>query len=101
MRISKVTENTIDPYADINQSLKEVDGLIVGKVADLAAAPPAEPEDGERIAVTAGATGAFDEQDGKLAIYRALGAYWEFYDAAMCVYDGDIYVSNTTDWVAV
>lgn len=98
MRIPKVTENTVDPFADINTSLQYADGLIVG-FATVSAAPPGSPTDGQRVAVQSGATGAFSGRSGELAVYRATGDYWQFYPAAMCVVAGDIWVSTGSAWV--
>lgn len=99
MRIPKVTENTIDPFADINTSLQAADGLIVSAVTAVQAAPPASPNDGARVAVASGASGAFAGKAGELAVYRATGDYWQFYPAVLCVHAGELYVSHGGTWV--
>lgn len=100
MRLSFVTENTVDVASDVNQSLLEADGLIVSRVTGIETSPPAVLIDGLRVAIASGATGAFAGKDGKIAVYVESGAFWQFYSPVLCVYDNSIYISNTTDWVA-
>ena len=100
MRLSFVTENTVDVASDVNQSLIEADGLIVSRVTGIVTVPPAVLIDGLRVAIASGATGAFSGKAGKIAVYVENGAFWQFYSPALCVYDNAIYISNTTDWVA-
>ena len=100
MRLSFVTENTVDVASDVNQSLLEADGLIVSRVEGVLTSPPAGLVDGTRVAVATGATGAFSGKSGKLAVYRLAGEYWEFYAPALCVSSNAIYISNGSDWVA-
>ncbi len=100
MRLSFVTENTVDVASDVNQSLIEADGLIVSRVTGIETSPPAVLVDGQRVAIASGATGAFAGKDGQLGVYVETGDFWQFYKPVLCVYDNAIYVSNTTDWVA-
>ena len=53
MRLSFVTENTVDVASDVNQSLLEADGLIVSRVTGIETAPPAVLIDGLRVAIAA------------------------------------------------
>lgn len=101
MRLSFVTENTVDVASDVNQSLLEADGLIVSRVTGIETAPPAVLIDGQRVAVATGATGAFAGKDGKVAVYVANGEFWQFYPPVLCVHDNAIYISTGTDWVAL
>lgn len=100
MRLSFVTENTVDVASDVNQSLLEADGLIVSRVTGIETAPPTVLIDGQRVAVATGATGAFSGKDGKIAVYVANGEFWQFYSPVLCVYDNAIYISTGSDWVA-
>ena len=100
MRLSFVTENTVDVASDVNQSLLEADGLIVSRVTGIETAPPAVLIDGLRVAIASGATGAFAGKDGKIAVYVENGAFWQFYSPVLCVYDNAIYISTGTDWEA-
>lgn len=101
MRLSFVTENTVDVASDVNQSLLEADGLIVSRVTGIVTVPPAGLVDGQRVAIAAGATGAFAGKDGKIAVYVETGTFWQFYSPVLCVYANAIYISTGTDWVAV
>ena len=100
MRIPYVTENVIDFSTDINESLRIADGLITSRVSAMQAAPPASPTDGQRVAVAAGASGAFVGRGGQLAIYDATGEFWQFHEPALCVFNDAIYISTGTNWVA-
>lgn len=100
MRLSFVTENTVDVASDINQSLLEADGLIVSRVTGIVTSPPGVLIDGLRVAIASGATGAFSGKGGQIGVYVETGAFWQFYSPVLCVYDNAIYISNTTDWVA-
>ena len=100
MRIPYVTENVIDFSTDINESLRTADGLITSRVSAMQAAPPAGPAGGQRVAVAAGASGAFAGHAGELAIYEATGGFWQFHKPALCVFEDAIYISTGTDWVA-
>jgi hypothetical protein len=59
-----------------NEALAAVDGLLHPAVEGSAAAPPAEPEEGACWSVAAGASGAWQGQDGRLALATAGG--WRF-----------------------
>jgi len=99
MRLSFVTENTVDVASDVNQSLLEADGLIVSRVTGIETAPPAVPIDGLRVAIASGATGAFSGKAGQLGVYVENGAFWQFYSPALCVFDGVTYLSAGGDWI--
>lgn len=101
MRLSFVTENTVDVASDVNQSLLEADGLIVSRVTGIETAPPASPVDGQRVAVASGATGAFTGRGGQLGIWVAQGSFWVFHSPVLCVLVNAVYVSTGTDWVAL
>ena len=100
MRLSFVTENTVDVASDVNQSLLEADGLIVSRVTGIETAPPTVLIDGLRVAIASGATGAFSGKAGKIGVYVATGALWQFYSPVLCVYNNAIYISAGADWVA-
>ncbi len=58
-----------------NLAIERLDALVQMSVSDLqAAAPPADPPEGELMVVATGATGEFAGEDGKLA-YRTNGAW--------------------------
>ena len=99
MRLSFVTENTVDVASDVNQSLLEADGLIVSRVTGIEIAPPAVLVDGQRVAIASGATGAFSGKAGQLGVYVENGAFWQFYSPALCVFDGVTYLSAGGDWI--
>ena len=99
MRLSFVTENTVDVASDVNQSLLEADGLIVSRVTGIDTAPPAVLIDGLRVAIASGATGAFSGKAGQLGVYVENGAFWQFYYPALCVFDGVTYLSAGGDWI--
>ena len=101
MRLSFVTENTVDVASDVNQSLLEADGLIVSRVSDIVTVAPPTATDGLRLAISAGATGFFAGRGGKLGIWVAQGSFWVFHSPVLCVFDNALYVSTGTDWVAV
>ena len=100
MRLSFVTENTVDVASDVNQSLLDADGLIVSRVSGIVTVAPPTAADGLRLAISAGATGFFAGMDGQLGVYVATGNFWIFYNPVLCVYDNAIYISTGTDWVA-
>jgi hypothetical protein len=59
-----------------NEALAAVDGLLHPAVEGASAAPPVDPEDGACWIVAAGATGAWNDQDGQIAL--ATGGDWRF-----------------------
>ena len=59
-----------------NEALAAVDGLLHPAVEGAAGAPPSDPEEGACWIVVAGATGAWDDQDGRIAL--ATGGGWRF-----------------------
>ena len=82
MRLSFVTENTVDVASDVNQSLLEADGLIVSRVTGIVTSPPAGLVDGQRVAIATGATGDFG--GWVRLVYVATGAFWNS-APALCV----------------
>lgn len=93
-RISFVTENTIDVASDVNESLREVDGVIsmvVESIGDL----PVTPEDGKYYAINTGAN------KGMVAKWVATGSFYEYSSPAIIVYDGGLYIIVSGDWVKV
>ena len=101
MRLSFVTENTVDVASDVNQSLLEADGLIVSRVSDIVTVAPPTAADGLRLAIGAGATGTFTGRGGQLGIWVAQGSFWVFHSPVLCVVGNAVYVSTGTDWVAL
>lgn len=59
-----------------NEALAAVDGLLHPAVEGAAAAPPADPSAGECWIVAAGATGAWEDQEGRIVL--ATGSGWRF-----------------------
>ena len=98
MRISFVTENTIDVASDVNASLVEADGLIVSRVSFIQPSPPGSPVDGMRVGVSTGASGEFSGKGGQIAIYVANGGFWAFSEPALCVLDNALYLSHAGTW---
>lgn len=98
MRIPYVTENTIDVASDVNGSLLVSDGLITSRVESLLTEPPASPTDGMRIGVKTGATGAFANKGGMLAVYVSEGNFWNFFAPILCANADTLYLSSGGDW---
>ncbi len=92
MRLSFVTENTVDVASDVNQSLLEADGLIVSRVTGIETSPPAVLIDGLRVAIASGATGAFAGKAGQLGVYVEHGDFWNFHKPVLCVFDITHYI---------
>lgn len=93
-RISFVTENTIDVASDVNESLREVDGIIsmvVESIGDI----PVTPEDGKYYAINTGVN------KGMVAKWVATGSFYEYSTPAIIVYDGGLYIIVSDDWVKV
>ena len=99
MRLPLVEENVVDLFVDVNTTMFAADGLIVGRVTSIRNTVPASPSNNERIAVSAGGSGIFAGNGGKLAIYRATGNYWNFYDAVLAVLDDKLYLSFGNNWI--
>ena len=97
--IPYVPENTIDPAAGLNLSLKTVDALLQSAVLGLADDPPATPADGDRYIVGAG-TGAWAGKNDLIAQY--LDGAWSFYAARYAVNldDGLLYFRAASGWSA-
>lgn len=94
--IPYVPENTIDPAAGLNESLRVIDALIQASVVGYQqTTPPSSPEDGDRYIVGDGATGAWAGQDQNMAQYVEEGNFWQFYEAGqqihLVLYAGSIY----------
>lgn len=100
-RIPFVTENTVDVASDVNGSLRVADGLIVSRVTGILAAPPGAPTDGQRVAIATGASGAFAGKAGQVAVYVDAGAFWQFYEPCLCVYNDALYISAAGVWTLV
>ena len=93
-RISFVTENTIDVASDVNESLREVDGIIsmvVESIGDI----PVTPDDGKYYAINTGVN------KGKVAKWVATGSFYEYSSPAIIVYNGGLYIIISGDWVKV
>lgn len=99
-RIPYVTEGVVDVSADVNSSLKEIDGLVSSRAVSLVTAPPASPSDGDRYAVRTGSTGLFAGKGGQLAVYIVTGDFYEFYEPVEVVVDNTLYISSGGNWVA-
>lgn len=100
-RIPFVTENTVDLASDVNGSLRAADGLITSRVTGILASPPASPVEGQRVAIANGASGAFAGKEGQLGVYVETGAFWQFYEPCLCVYDDALYISAAGVWTLV
>lgn len=103
--IPYVPENTIDPAAGLNESLRVIDALIQAAVIGYQeVTPPSTPNDGDRYIVGDGATGAWVGQDQNMAQYVAEGDFWQFYEAGqqihLVLYAGSLYAYDGA-WAAV
>lgn len=103
--IPYVPENTIDPAAGLNESLRVIDALIQAAVIGYQiTTPPTTPDDGARYIVGDSATGAWVGQDQNMAQYVEEGDFWQFYEAGVQVhivlYNGAIYAFDS-GWVEV
>lgn len=103
--IPYVPENTIDPAAGLNDSLRVIDALIQVSVLSMGStAPPASPNNGDRHIVGAGATGAWAGRDLQMAQFVAEGGFWIFYEAGSQVsfirFGSAIYLFDG-EWVLV
>lgn len=103
--IPYVPENTIDPAAGLNESLRVIDALIQAAVIGYQeVTPPTTPDDGDRYIVGDGATGAWAGQDQNMAQYVAEGNFWQFYEAGtqvhLVLFDGSLYAYEGS-WSAV
>ena len=94
-----VPENTTDPAAGLNLSIKIIDALLQLAVLTVNGnTPPGSPANGDRHIVGTAPTGAWSGQAGKLAQY--LDAAWNFRDAriALNLADSKLYIRVTTTW---
>lgn len=103
--IPYVPENTIDPAAGLNDSLRVIDALIQVSVLSIGLTePPASPQDGDRHIVGADATGPWAGHDLQMAQFVGAGAFWLFYEAGSQVsfirYESSIYVFDGS-WILV
>ncbi|MCW1937498.1 DUF2793 domain-containing protein [Pseudomonas sp. MDMC_285] len=95
-----VPENTIDPAAGLNESIKVIDALIQLSVVGVNVnAPPASPVAGDRYIIGTAPTGAWTGQSGKMAQW--LDGGWNFYTAYFCVSGGIIYSRSGGVWAPV
>ena len=99
-----VPENTTDPAAGVNDSLRVVDALLQPSVLTLGGnSPPGSPADGDRHIVGTAPTGAWAGQAGKLARWMDDDGAWEFHAAVVAVNQADskLYIKVAAGWVAV
>lgn len=89
-RVSYVTENTIDVASDINESLRQVDGLVV-MVVESIGTPPTTGVDGKYYATT----------DGSVAKWVDVGGFYEYFTPALIVYNGGLYIVISGVWTKV
>jgi len=97
--IPLVPENTTDPAAGLNLSLKDVDALLQAAVLSIINDPPASPAEGDRHLVEVG-TGAWAGKDDLIAQF--LDGAWSFYAARYAVNldDGLLYFRAASGWSA-
>lgn len=97
--IPYVPENTIDPAAGLNLSLKTVDALLQSAVLGFEDSPPVSPAEGDRHVVGTG-TGVWAGKDDLIAQY--LDGAWSFYAARYAVNldDGLLYFRAASGWSA-
>lgn len=103
--IPYVPENTIDPAAGFNDSLRVIDALIQAAVIGYQeVSPPTSPGDGDRYIVGDGSTGAWSGQDQNMAQYVSEGNFWQFYEAGtqvnLVLFNGTLYAYES-GWSAV
>lgn len=103
--IPYVPENTIDPAAGLNESLRVIDALIQAAVIGFEeVTPPSTPDDGDRYIVGDSATGSWAGQDQNMAQYVSEGNFWQFYEAGqqvhLVLYAGSLYAYDGA-WAAV
>lgn len=105
LALNELGENDPLAYVRINENLRILEALSVGKVVDRdLTAPPGSPVDGAMYLVAASPTGAWANQAAKLTIY-VTGA-WKFVAVVtgmrIWVVDEAVHlVYNGTSWVAV
>lgn len=79
--IPDVPENTLDPAAGLNLSLRILRALSQTVVQSMAlTSPPGTPNDGDKYIVGAGATGDWAGMDEYLAEYVSEGDHWDFFE---------------------
>lgn len=89
-------------HVTINDALRRLDGLVQLSVINRSqTAPPANPQNGDRYLIAANASGAWQRQDAKLALYEDTGwafiapqAGWSLWDAAektLLIFDGTVW----------
>ena len=94
-----VPENTMDPAAGLNESLKIIDMLVQISVVNVGlTTPPGSPVEGNRYIVGAGATGLWSGKGAKLAQW--IDSAWLFGDAFIVLNqtDGKIWVKRSGTW---
>lgn len=97
--IPYVPENTIDPAAGLNESIKIIDRLLQLQVLGLKQNTPAvSPSYGDRYIVGPSPTGAWAGHELELAEW-VVGDVWEFSAAHVTVYGTSVYINTGTDWV--
>lgn len=60
----------------VNEALARLDALVQATVLDERAQPPVQPQPGDAYLVAAGAEGAWQGEDGTIAVYQA--THWLF-----------------------
>lgn len=97
--IPYVPENTTDPAAGLNLSLKDVDALLQAAVLSIINDPPASPVEGDRHLVGTG-TGVWVGKDDLIAQY--LDGAWSYYAARYLVNidDGLLYFRTAGGWTS-
>lgn len=79
--IPYIPENTDDPVAALNLSLRIIRALTQTCVISMTlTAPPGSVSDGDKYIVGSGATGDWAGMDGYLAEYVAEGDAWDFFE---------------------
>lgn len=91
------TEGSINPAADLNNTLKYIDASVQLEVLAITATPPTGIADGSRYAIADGATGAWTGKDGMVAEW--FNSAWFYIPAKFALYNGAFYRSDGGDWV--
>ncbi len=81
LRLPLIQGGQAQKHVTHNEALRRLDALVQPVVADIdRTEPPADPVDGARHVVAAGATGEWANQSGRIAVRE--GPAWRFIDAA-------------------
>lgn len=90
MRISYVTENTIDLASDINKSLNQTDGIIPMKVEALT--PPT---------LENAVVGAYYVSGNKVISCDTNKSFWFSSEPEIIVFNGELYLKTSTSYIKV